>query len=147
MNLDYSIQLVKISRLSGAVTEFIQSLPNRLSDAQSVLQDVRDLNQRLDDWAQSCPAPFRPTDVIRTDAELEKVDKYNILYLRYAYYGSVASLNSSFMQPYAIMNIGGEYSKPYQDQMRRSWDLVVEASRAMIKYTKHANVDCGCPVW
>ncbi|KEF51090.1 uncharacterized protein A1O9_12872, partial [Exophiala aquamarina CBS 119918] len=121
-------------------------LPNKMSDFESLFQGVRELNQRLDEWARLAPSPFRPTDVIRTDIKLEKVSVYNILYLRYAYYGTVACLNSSLIQPYANMNLEGEHNRLYRDQIQQSWELAVEASRAMIKYTKYANVDCGCPV-
>lgn len=147
MNLEFTIELIKISKISGAVMEFVQSLPNRISDTGNILHDVRELNRRLNEWADAAPAPLRPTEVIRPHCGLDKVDKYNILYLRYAYYGSIACLHSSIMQPYAQVNLGEQYSQPFHDQMRTSWELVVEASRAMINFTKYADINCGCPVW
>ncbi|CZR53549.1 uncharacterized protein PAC_03428 [Phialocephala subalpina] len=139
--------VIKLTYILSAVMKYIQTLQNKETKTKDILKPVEALNARIIEWKKQVPFPFQPDEDIVVSGLSPKVHIYCVLFMRFHYYGTLVALNSAFVYPWIFANRKREHDRLFQDQVRRSTDLVVEASREIIKNTKYVDIDYACPVW
>ena len=71
----------------------------------------------------------------------------HVIYLRYAYYGSLTAMNTIFAYPWISVIIGIVESPAFRNQVALSTDVVAQAARNIILTARYIDINVNSPQW
>jgi hypothetical protein len=146
VNLNLFIPWIKHAQVSGRITKQITALRASNPTFDDIVRTITHLERDLKEWHDSLPSVLRiETDYSDIPSGLDPV---YVLYMQFAYLGGLITIHSllahpwnapSQMQPGAV---GGT-----DNHIAQSTQILVDASRQIIRKLKHVTVDVCCPRW
>jgi hypothetical protein len=147
INITWLSTLTELCKILSSVLTFISSLQNCPLGSSDILLSIEKLNARLDKWKEECPILFRPDSPINLSRLTTVSETAAILCIRYNYFGTLLALHSPFMHPWRLTSLKGDSSKSFDNQIRQSTEISVEAARSIILHTMFIEIDYACPSW
>jgi hypothetical protein len=112
------------------------------------MRTVQELEGRLHSWKESISHSIRPGTEIKPQFLPLGTSLDYVLYLQFAYYGSLIAAHSVFFYPWNLSRFGvSSQSTVLANQVALSSEVVAEASRNIILRTKQINADASSPIW
>lgn len=107
-----------------------------------------ELSQRLEHWKTSLPPALR-LDAPIAAAEFSSTRKLNqVLYIQFAYYGSLTSIHTIFFFPWISAICGIDPHDTIQgNQIANSTKIVAETARNIIRATRSMDINAASPQW
>jgi hypothetical protein len=147
INFDFFIQTIKHAQITSAIARGLSSVKASKQPPEVIIGKAHELDQRLRDWKDSIPPHLRP-ELPFTFAYLPPgTHLYHIIYLHFAYYGSLIAIHSVFTYPWNISAFTQNPTPAIRDQISASTQIVVDASRKIILATKYIDVNGSWPTW
>lgn len=143
MNVELFTACVKHAQITSKISKKLATVKAYTQTPRELVQTVTEMDNLLKDWQKSLPHHLQPSTPIKYSAIPNGLLIQHILYIRYAYYGSVLAIHSIFTYPWTM----GIVSTDFRDQVALSTNAVVEASRNIILTTRYIDVDVSSPVW
>jgi hypothetical protein len=111
------------------------------------MRTADELDAQLAEWKEALPISLRPgSTIVSSDIPLD-MHVYTVLYLHYAYFGSLIAIHSTFTYPWTGM-FGRRRTPALIAQVRKSTEIVAESSRYIILATKYiTDIYAWTPVW
>jgi len=147
MNIEFLSACVKHAQIASKVSKRLATVKAYTQTPRELVQTVSEMDSLLEDWRKSLPDHLQPSHPIKYSTIPEGLFMCHVLYIRYAYYGSLLAIHTIFTYPWTTAIITTDHSAAFQDQVARSTNTVVEASRNIILTTKYIDVDTSSPVW
>jgi hypothetical protein len=124
-------------------------MKNSNPELDKVISIMADLDRRLKSWRDQLPSYIdfdKPVDAERLPPS---VQPQHFFYLLYSYYGSLIAIYSILVQPWNAIVIQVDQSQKEQLgwQVKKSSDIIVDASRKLIEHLPHIKVDPSTPKW
>jgi hypothetical protein len=113
-----------------------------------MMRAVKELEGLLHSWKESISHLIRPGTEIKHQLLPLGTSLDYVLYLQFAYYGSLVATHSVFFYPWNLCRFGSlSQSTVLASQVVSSSEVVAEASRNIILTTKQVNANASSPVW
>lgn len=128
----------QISKKLGSVSAFRRS-------TEDVIETVRILGQQLQQWREELPDTLQ---IGNSKAFLMVSGSRNrdcVLYLHFAYYGSLMAIHTIFTYPWISVIFGTDANKVFRDQVSASTETVAQAARNIILTTRHIEINVASP--
>jgi hypothetical protein len=138
---------IKHAQINSIVSKRLATVKAYSQTPRELIQTVLEMDNLVESWRKTLPHHFQPTTPIKYSSIPEGLHLQHILYLRYAYYGSLLAIHTIFTYPWTGAIIRTDSSTAFRDQVVLSTKAVVEASRNIILTTKHIDIDASSPVW
>lgn len=109
---------------------------------------MSDLSQQLESWKESLPSSLQPGVPINFSEFHSTRDLNRVLYLHFAYYGSLTAIHTIFFYPWISVICGVDpHDSVHSNQIAESTKVVAEAARNIIRATRAVHVDAASPQW
>ena len=141
-------KVIEHARLTSEITTWMSALRNKKPRLKDAIPQLQRLEHQLTCWLESLPVSLRPGSSLKRSAGARAGLHYaQIIYLHYAYHGTIIALNSCFTWPWLSSSLISGDDSVLEVQIKRSIPLVAEAARSIIKLTHYIEIDCSTPVW
>ncbi|CZR52471.1 uncharacterized protein PAC_02348 [Phialocephala subalpina] len=146
-NLEYSTYIIKHAQISSQIGKGFGTVQAYRQSPKDIVKTACDLDQQLRDWRDTLPPAVQPGNVINCSELPANLTMMHVLYLHYAYFGSLIAVHSTFTYPWSGM-FGRDQSASLRNQINISTTIIAEASRNIILATKYMNdIQAWTPVW
>jgi hypothetical protein len=102
---------------------------------------------QIQQWRESLPPSLQPVELVKLNELPQGVHLYHVMYIRYAYFGSVMAIHSIFTYPWNSAVFGTDQTPALHNQISLSTNIVIEAARSIILDTKYIDIDASSPIW
>ncbi|PQE06909.1 Fungal specific transcription factor domain-containing protein [Rutstroemia sp. NJR-2017a BBW] len=142
------IYIAQHARISSRIAKQLASGKSFRQTHAKTLEVIQELNTELQEWRDSLP-PFLQPDAptTRHGKRPQNINEYHVMYLRYAYYGSIIAIHSILTHPWNSSLFGSGQSSALQDRISISSHLVVNAARGIILDTDAIHITASTPIW
>ncbi|OCL02150.1 hypothetical protein AOQ84DRAFT_349537 [Glonium stellatum] len=147
INFDFFIQIIKHAQITSAIAKELSSVKASKQPPEVIIEKAHELDQRLRDWKDNIPPHLKPELPFRFAYLLPGTHLYHIVYLHFAYYGSLIAIHSVFTYPWNSSGFTRNPTSAIRDQISASTQIVVDASRKIILATKFIDVNGSWPTW
>jgi hypothetical protein len=147
MNIEFLSACIKHAQIASRVSKRLATVKAYTQTPRELVQTVSEMDSLLEDWRKSLPDHLQPSHPIKYSTIPEGLLMCHVLYIRYAYYGSLLAIHTIFTYPWTTAITTTDHSAAFRDQVALSTNTVVEASRNIILTTKYIDVDTSSPVW
>jgi hypothetical protein len=113
----------------------------------SLISTASELDQLLQQYLDSLPPYLHPSMRFKPTALSSTHRNAHILYLRYAYYGSLMAIHTTFAYPWLSIMFGDDRSIAFREQVASSIKVVAYAARSIIMSLPYINIDAVMPAW
>ena len=109
---------------------------------------MSELGKQLELWKESIPPLLRPGGPIDSSEFRSTRELNRIIYLHFAYYGSLTAIHTIFFYPWISVVCGVDPHNPvHSSQIVESTKIVAEAARNIIQATRIMQIDAASPQW
>lgn len=112
-----------------------------------MLDTVRSLDQKLQDWRDQLPPSLQISSPTKPLPQCAPRNMVNIYYLHFSYYGSLMAIHMVLVYPWIAAIFSTDQVQAFRDQVSVSTETVAQAARSIILITRHLNVDVASPAW
>ena len=147
MNLQLLTNIIEHARISSAIGKRLTTVKGLRRPLDDMIKTVHELEEQLQSWKESLPPLIRPGTDIKHNNLPSRTHLSYVLYLRFAYLGSLTAIHSIFFYPWNLPRFGADQNPALATQIVLSTEAVVEASRNIILTTKQIEVDASSPIW
>lgn len=113
-----------------------------------ILEMIEELNTELQEWRDSLPSFLQPdAPTTRHGKRPQNINMYHVMYLRYAYFGSIMAIHSILTHPWNSSLFVSGQTAALRNRISISSHVVVNAARAIILDTDAIHVDASTPIW
>jgi hypothetical protein len=147
VNLDCLTHIVNHARISSLISKRLATAKAFRQTPKQIIESVCELSRHIEEWRESLPPFLQPVNPIKSNELPPNVHLYHVMYIRYAYFGSVMAIHSIFTYPWNSAVFGANQSSALHSQISLSTNIVVEAARSIIIATKYVDVDASSPIW
>ena len=146
-HLDFGTYIIKHAQISSQIGKGFSTVQAYRQSPKDIVKTACDLDQQLRDWRDTLPPFMRPGNVIKCSDLPANLTVVHVLYLHYAYFGSLIAIHSTFTYPWSGM-FGKDRSALLRNQINISTTITAEASRNIILATKYmSDIQAWTPVW
>jgi hypothetical protein len=148
INLEILTHIVTHAQIASRISKRLLSVASFQKTPTALLETVSDLNLQLQCWRESLNSSLQPNIPINR-SELRSTCELNaIIYLHFAYYGSLTAIHTIFFYPWISAICGVDpRNATLCEQMAVSTNIVADAARSIIQTTRHMRVDAASPQW
>ncbi|TGO36848.1 hypothetical protein BHYA_0113g00210 [Botrytis hyacinthi] len=147
-HIDPFIYMIQHARISSRIAKQLASGRSFRQTHSKTLEVIQELNKELQEWRDTLPQFLQPdAPTTRHGKRREYINMYHIMYLRYAYYGSIMAIHSILTHPWNSSLFGSGQSSALRSRILISSHAVVNAARAIILDTDAIHVDASTPIW
>jgi hypothetical protein len=147
INLDCLTYIIKHAQISSLISKRLATVKAFRQTPKQILKCVCELDMQIQQWRESLPPFLQPDEPIRLNELPQNIHLYHVMYLRYAYFGSVSAIHSIFTYPWNSAVFGIDQTPVLRNQISLSTKIVVEAARSIILATKYIDIDASSPIW
>lgn len=147
IDIDVFTHAIKHAQIASQISKNLGSVSAFRRNTEDVIETVRILGLQLQQWRDQLPAPLKIGD---SKAPLYPSGSRNrdcVLYLHFAYYGSLMAIHTIFTYPWIAVIFGAESTKAFCDQVSISTETVAQAARNIILTTRHIDINVASPAW
>ena len=147
VDVEFVTHAIKHARISSLISKRLVSVTAVQQSAVELIEIASDLSQRLQAWCESLPVLLKPTTSKRLLKSSSPKDAINIIYIHYAYYGSLIAINTVFTYPWTAAIIGLDRHLIFQQQRPHYTERVAGAARNIILSMMYMDMDASFPSW
>jgi hypothetical protein len=125
----------------------LTSAKARQQPLAQMTEAIKDLDERLRLWYENIPQALRPQLPLKLSGLPQGVQLEHVLYLYFAYHGSLIAIHSVFLYPWNFREDESSSSPYLWERIDWSGRIVAEASRQLILATRYIEVDTSAPIW
>ncbi|CAI7606784.1 unnamed protein product [Penicillium viridicatum] len=145
---DSFIYIVQHARISSRIAKHLASGKSFRQTHGKILEMIEELNTELQEWRDSLPSFLQPdAPTTRHGKRPQNINMYHVMYLRYAYFGSIMAIHSILTHPWNTSLFGSDQTAALRNRISISSHVVVNAARAIILDTDAIHVDASTPIW
>ncbi|KAF7950020.1 hypothetical protein EAE96_007323 [Botrytis aclada] len=146
--IDPFIYIVQHAQISSRIAKELASGKSFRQTYSKTLEVIQELNKELEEWRNTLPQFLQPdAPTTRHGKCPENINMYYVMYLRYAYYGSIMAIHSILTYPWNSSLFGSGQSSALRNRISISSHAVVNAARGIILDTDAIRVDASTPIW
>ena len=138
---------VRHAQIASQISKKLSSVSAFRRNTEDVIETVRILDQRLQQWRQELPVSLHIGDSKAPLTVLGSRNRDCVLYLHFAYYGSLMAIHTIFTYPWIAVTFGTESTAAFCDQVSVSTETVAQAARNIILTTRHIEINVASPAW
>ncbi|KAF2811865.1 uncharacterized protein BDZ99DRAFT_560399 [Mytilinidion resinicola] len=147
INFDFFICVIKHAQIGSSIARELCSVKASKQTPDVIIQKAHEVERRLREWKDSIPPHLRP-DLPFNQAYLPPgTHLYHIIYLHFAFYGSLIAIHSVFTYPWNVNGFTRNPTPAVREQINTSTQTVVDASRKIILATKYIDANGSWPTW
>ncbi|TGO62275.1 hypothetical protein BOTNAR_0116g00120 [Botryotinia narcissicola] len=147
-HIDPFIYIIQHARISSRIAKQLASGRSFRQTHSKTLEVIHEFNKELQEWRDTLPQFLQPdAPTTRLGKCPEYINMYHVIYLRYAYYGSIMAIHSILTHPWNSSLFGSGQSPVLRSRISISSHAVVNAARAIILDTDANHVDASTPIW
>ena len=140
--------MIHHAQISSRICKQLLSATSFQRTPEQNMAVMSDLSQQLELWKSSLPHSHQPGSPINPSNFRSTRDLNRILYLHFAYYGSLTAIHTIFFFPWMSVICGVDPHDPVQGkQLSTSTNMVVDAARSIIRATRAMHIDAASPQW
>lgn len=147
INVDFFTCVVRHARLSSLIIRQISTAKAFNQSVGDLIKTTQKLHGELQNWRHSLPVALDPTAAFIPDSLPAGLTKESVLYVRYAYAGSMISIHSIFTIPWNKTVFDHLNSPTISSQVTTSTTHVVESTRSIIFNMNYADISTYTPIW
>jgi hypothetical protein len=151
INIEIFTHIIKHAQISSLISKNLMSVRAMRSfqqDPTQLLSTVNEMNRQLENFRDSLPAYLRPGAPIKQSSEGLSLPRFiHIIYLHFAYYGSLMATHILLFYPWISARFITENSDAFRSQIAISSNTVAEAARNIILTARYIDVDVASPAW
>ncbi|KAF7892091.1 hypothetical protein EAF00_008393 [Botryotinia globosa] len=139
--------IVQHARISSRIAKQLASGRPFHQTHSKILEVIQELNKELQEWRDTLPQFLQPdAPTKRHGKRPEYINMYHVMYLRYAYYGSIMAIHSILTHLWNSSLFGSGQSSALRSRISISSHAVVNAARAITLDTDAIQVDPSTPI-
>ena len=148
INLEILTHIVTHAQIASRICKRLVSVASSRQTPTVLTETVTDLNLQLQRWRESLNPSLQP-DIPINPTELRSTRELNIIiYLRFAYYGSLTAIHTIFCYPWISANREIDpHNAAFSEQIATSTNIVTDAARNIINTTRSMRIDAASPQW
>ncbi|KAM3154891.1 hypothetical protein ABEW05_004608 [Botrytis cinerea] len=146
-HIDPFIYIVQHAQISSRIAKQLASGKSFRQTHTKTLEVIQELKKELQEWRDTLPQFLQPDAPTRRHGKRpDNINMYHVMYLRYAYYGSIMAIHSILTHPWNSSLFGSGQSLALRNRISISSHAVVNAARAIILDTDAIHVDASTPI-
>ncbi|TVY54622.1 putative transcriptional regulatory protein [Lachnellula cervina] len=146
-NVGFCTYVIKHAQLSSQIGKRFSTVQAYRQSPESIVKTACELDQKLREWRDSLPPSMHPGTIINSSEIPPNLDTVHVIYLHYAFFGSLISIHSTVTYPWSDMS-GRNGNMALRNQVDISTQIVADASRNIILATKYINdIHASTPLW
>ncbi|RDW58226.1 hypothetical protein BP6252_13637 [Coleophoma cylindrospora] len=147
VNLEFFNSVVQHARLSSLIIRTLATADAFQKPAEDLMRTTQELYEKLQSWRHSLPSELEPTAAFIPHKLPVGLSKDCLLYIRYAYAGSIIAIHSMFTMPWNKTVFDHLHSPEIYNQVALSTVRVVESTRSIILSTNYIELSAFTPIW
>lgn len=144
-NQEFFIVSVTQAQLFSLIIKRLKTLKNSKPSLQDVTGTISDLHAATEQWYASVPESLKLN--LATGRFSEAIHPVQGVFSLFAYYGCLLAIHSVLVHPWNAVPL--DYSQCDKEELQRyvlnSTEIVVEASRNIIRNLKHVRINPSAP--
>ncbi|KAH7351463.1 fungal-specific transcription factor domain-containing protein [Pyrenochaeta sp. MPI-SDFR-AT-0127] len=145
-NAAFVFQVISHAKVASRIAKDLTSVKSSKDHPTVLAQRAQGLECRLNLWRDSIPSDLQP-GIPLSPTTIASPSLYPVLYLHFAYYGSLVAIHSIFVYPWYSSTNWVETSHSSKERIPISTTTLVEASRQIILAVKYIDVRRPWPAW
>ena len=129
------------------IAKGLTSVKSSKEQPEVLAKRARELESRLSQWHSNMPSSLRAELPLAVSFQSSERRQYHLIYIHFAYYGSIIAIHSVFAHPWYLSTRGHNQGPEVKEQVHASTNAVVQASRQIVLATKHIDVRGPWPAW
>ncbi|KIW33838.1 uncharacterized protein PV07_00657 [Cladophialophora immunda] len=144
-HLEYLCSAARHAQISAQIARRLKTLKNCNPTFEDIVKTMGELQETLEKWFNDSPASVKIDPV--TSTVPPDCHPHLVVYLLFAYYGSLISIHSLLVHPWnAIpLNLGPHEKEKVRSQVHKSTEVVVGASRNIIRNSRLLHISPSSP--
>lgn len=138
---------IKSAQISSRVSRELSSAGAFRRNPGELIAITSELDRLLQQYRDSLPPYLQPSMRFKPTALASTHRNAHVLYLHYAYYGSLMAIHTTFAYPWVSIMFGGDWSLTFREQVASSINVVAHAARSIIMSLRYIEIDAGAPAW
>lgn len=140
--------IVKLAQICSQISKRLMSVKAFQQPPSEFLASVVDLRTQLEQFHNSLAADWRPgTHITPSQHGISSPRLTQILYLHFAYYGSLIATHVLLTYPWMSGRFRGDSSVSFRSQQNLASATVADAARNIITGTKALELDAATPAF
>ena len=140
--------MVRHAQISSQISKRLMSVKAFQQSPTEFLASVSDLHAQLQQFRESLPTAWRPgTPIMPSDWPGSGARVTQMLYLHFAYYGSLIATNVLLTYPWISGRFGSESDPSFRGQANLSSLTVANAARNIILNTRAIEINAATPAF
>lgn len=146
-HLEYLCSAARHAQISAQIAKRVKILKNCNPTFEDIVKTMSELQEALEKWFNDSPASVKIDPVTSTFPP--DCHPHLVLYLLFSYYGSLISIHSLLVHPWnAIpLTLGPHEKEKAREQILNSTEVVVGASRNIIRNLRLLHISPSSPKW
>ncbi|TVY30806.1 putative transcriptional regulatory protein [Lachnellula hyalina] len=146
-NVEFCTYVIKHAQLSSQIGKRFSTVQAYRQSPESIAKTACELDQKLREWRDLLPPSMRPGTAINSSEIPPNLDTVHVIYLHYAFFGSLIAIHSTVTYPWSDM-FGRDENLTFRNQVDISTQIVADASRNIILAAKYINdINASTPLW
>ncbi|KAK5051556.1 hypothetical protein LTR84_003208 [Exophiala bonariae] len=148
IDLEFLTAMIAHAQISARICKKLLTVSAFRQPPADIIEVMDQLIYQLEHWKDSLPTALSD-DLPGTVVQLSNTRRLNkILYLKFAYYGSLTAIHTIFFFPWisAICDID-PHNKTHSEQIANSTRIVADTARSIIRATRSMQVNATSPQW
>lgn len=142
INLQFFTEVIKHARITSRITRKLNSFKAGQKSVEALLKIANNLEEEVRAWYDAMPSDLKDASLRPSSST---VHPHHILYLHFAYHGSLIAIHSRFIYPWNQNRQGQDQYSSIDTS--RSVEIVLESSQQIIMATKRVNPNGSFPTW
>lgn len=148
MGMGIFTYIVQHAQISSRIAKQLASGKSFRQTPGKIIEVIQKLNTELQEWRDSLPSSLQPDAPTRRYGQHpHNINMYHVMYLRYAYFGSVMAIHSILTHPWNSSLFGSSQTPALRNHISISAHVVVNAARSVILDTDAIHIDTSTPIW
>jgi hypothetical protein len=136
---------IKHAQIASQISKKLGSVSAFRRNTDDVIETVRVLGHQLQQWRDDLPVSLRIGDPRAPITFSPTRNRDTVLYLHFAYYGSLMAIHAIFTYPWIAVIFGTDATKEFCDQVAVSTETMAQAARNIILTTRHIEINVASP--
>jgi hypothetical protein len=147
IDIEIFTHAIKHAQIASLISKKLGSVSAFRRNTEDLFEAVRILDQQLQQWRHELPASLQIGNS-RTPLNLSgSRNRDCVLYLHFAYYGSLMAIHTIFTYPWIAVIFGTDSTHAFREQVSVSTETVAQAARNIILTTRHIEINVASPAW
>jgi hypothetical protein len=146
MNLQYFSILIRLARLSSAVSKRLSTVRAFQQGAELLVRSVAELDEQLNALKRSVDPILFLDSPVKLNQLPAGMTLQQTMYLRYGFFNLTLDIHTALTYPWSRSMLGLTPHAALRSQVEKSTQMVAETCRNAILATEHIRFEASTPV-